>query len=277
MMTRKNLALLAAADPWGLETGGCPGLGDRSDSWQMHGYALRGLGQDVPIIGSDIEATGKAGEKIVAALEAGDINAVAAGMEEGLEAIETGTAKLSSAWSDAAKFMMLFGGTVTAPILGAKIIGPAAAAGVRLPMWGHISKAKSAEVRNAGGTIRTVKVAAVQDFMDLVAAGWLFPPSAWDAISLVKPEPGGVYGEVWNPFGGRWQPSNEPLPEVGSAEAFAQEETSTAYQGDVLLRDVDGQAKNMPGNLALAALRVRAGEYAAANNGAIYAGVNPWG
>ena len=122
MMTRQNLALLAAADPWGLETGGCPGLGDRSDSWQMHGYALRGLGEEVPIIGSDIESTKKAGEKIIAGIEGGDLNKVQDGMEEGLRAVEDGTAKLSAAWSDASKFFMVLGGTITAPYVGARVV-----------------------------------------------------------------------------------------------------------------------------------------------------------
>ncbi len=280
MLTARNKILLAHADPWGLETGGCPGTGER---WQAFGGYGLGAAGDVPIIGSEVETLGTSGEKISAGMEAGDINAVAEGMEEGLDAVASGAAKLEGAWNDAGKFFMSLGGTVTVPKIGFKVReNPAVTQ--RLPMWGaKVPPAVVAKIVAQGGTIDQTNVSTPQAFMDKVAAGWFFPGSNWAGFGLAKPEPGGFVGQIWNPFAGKWQASGQALPKVvigpaGTAIADTQEAAPiTAYQGDPTQRDVDKYGKDMAAYLALARMRVQAEQYAAAIQGHIYQGQMPWG
>ncbi len=262
MLTLRNRQLLAAADPWGLETGGCPGTGER---WESFG----GLGAagDVPLIGGEVATLETSGEKISAGMEAGDINAVAKGAEEGIEAVASGYAKLEGAWNDAQKFFMSVGGTITVPSIGKK--GPG------LPMW-----AESKPPNIDWTKIAVINVTTPESFINAVSQGYLFYGPDWARFGLAKPVPGGTKGQVWNPFSNRWQKSGFPLPIPGTPTAIELQEEAkaiTAYQGDTTQRDVDKFGKDITAYLALARTRVQAEQYKAAIQGHIYQGRMPWG
>lgn len=248
MMTLRGRQLLAAADPWGAD-----GLG------ACGGYYGLGAVTDVPLIGGELGKTGAAGEKIGAGLEAGDINAVAEGAKEGIAAVQSGAAKLEGAWNDAEKFFISMGGTVTVPSFGFK--------GPNVPMWSDPPLPPNVDLKK----VQTIKVSTPDAFIRAVADGWMFLNPDWKRFQLSHPKPGGVTGQVWNPFGGgKWQAAGQGIPLPGGGSA-------TSDWADPYQRDIDIRAAKMAPYLALAATRVSAKQYKAANEGHLFEGQYPWG
>ena len=184
MMTERALALLRAADPWN------------------EGHWGEGLGYlaDLGDVGDTIKsgkALAPAGEKITAAMKAGDVNAVAEGASDGLKAAGGVVEGLKGTWSGAAKFMISVGGTVDVPVFGYK--------GPNLPMWTDTAPSQQTPGLTYSGTY------IPKNFLKLVSEEWLFAKPAWDKFGFRPPEPGGVKGQVWNPFKGIWQGAGAPI------------------------------------------------------------------
>lgn len=246
MMTRRNMHLLAIADPWGLE-----GLGDCHQD--------RGLGQ----IGKTYESGKAAGDAITSLMKAGDVNAVAKGADEGLQAAGGVVTGLTGAWGDASKFFISVGGSVDTPVIGYK--------GPNLPMW------TSTDPSFVAG-MSTNRTYVPKNFLMLVADEWLFATPSWQKFGFRPPEPGGVKGQVWNPFKGQWQGAGEPI--VNPADIATKKDVATVKSptatGAARLKLIQNSVNTLGGanpqyGFAVAfvqqVMAVKAGNYDTANQG----------
>lgn len=176
MMSQKNMRLLAMADPWGLETGGLGAC------HECQGKVLKALGL------GELEPKGALAKA----------NGVVEGAQEGLKAASGIVSGLTGTWNGAEKFFMSLGGTVTADAVGVK--------GAGLPMY-----ANTAPVGVDWSQIQQINVTTPRSFLDAVADYWLFYTPSWLKFGLKPPVPGGVTGQVWNPFKGAWQGGGIPI------------------------------------------------------------------
>lgn len=261
MMTPDNLRLLAAADPWGLETGG---LGDCHSGWEETERWTMSLGQvdDTITSGKGVVA---AGQKLASAK---DFNGVAEGAQEGLKAAGGVVTGLKGAWGGAAKFMISVGGTVDTPALGVK--GPG------LPMWAN---AVPTNIDWSG--ISTTRIWNAKSFLNAVADYWLFYTPSWLKFGFKPPQPGGVTGQVWNPFKGAWQGGGIPIIDPSAEKTMKTLPSYKTAEGEARIKLVQSSVNTLAGanpaygfDVAFVQQKaaVASGNYLLANQGYLFSG-----